>query len=61
MPPLITTVAKVKSAVNGLVGQIKSMRAEGNNVVFELDSANADFPYILSDYHLIIILQPMAK
>ncbi len=44
-----------KSAVNGLVAQIKSMRADGNNVVFELESANADFPYILSDYHLVIM------
>ena len=44
-----------KSAVNGLVAQIKSMRADGNNVIFELESANADFPYILSDYHLVIM------
>ncbi|KIC21355.1 peptide ABC transporter substrate-binding protein [Leisingera sp. ANG-Vp] len=44
-----------KSAVNGLVSQIKEMRAEGNNVVFVLDGANADFPYVLSDYHLIVL------
>lgn len=44
-----------KSAVNGLVKQIKDMRADGNNVIFELDGANADFPFILSDYHLIIL------
>ena len=44
-----------KSAVNGLVSQIKDMRADGKNVVFELDGANADFPFILSDYHLVIL------
>ncbi|MBI1495110.1 ABC transporter substrate-binding protein [Halocynthiibacter styelae] len=43
------------SAVNGLVSQIKEMRAEGNSVVFVLEGANADFPFILSDYHLIIL------
>jgi len=44
-----------KSAVNGLVAQIQEMRAEGNSVVFVLEGANADFPFILSDYHLIIL------
>ena len=44
-----------KSAVGGLVKQIKDMRADGNAVVFELEAANADFPYVLSDYHLIIM------
>lgn len=45
-----------KSAAKGLVSQISSMRADGaNRVIFELQSANADFPYIVSDYHLIIL------
>lgn len=44
-----------KSAVNGLVNQIKDLRADGDSVVFELNSANADFPYVLSDYHLLIL------
>lgn len=44
-----------KSAVNGLVSQIKSMKTDGNDVIFELNAANADFPYILLDYHLIIM------
>ncbi|KIC09305.1 peptide ABC transporter substrate-binding protein [Leisingera sp. ANG-M1] len=44
-----------KSAVGGLVKQIKQMRADGNAVVFELETGNADFPYVLSDYHLIIL------
>ncbi|MDG1737608.1 MAG: ABC transporter substrate-binding protein [Paracoccaceae bacterium] len=44
-----------KSAASGLVKQIKDMRADGNSVVFELEAANADFPYALSDYHLLIL------
>lgn len=44
-----------KSAASGLVKQIKEMRAEGNSVVFELNAANADFPYVMSDYHLLIL------
>ncbi|MDW4551571.1 ABC transporter substrate-binding protein [Defluviimonas sp. D31] len=44
-----------KSAVGGLVSQIKDIRADGTNVVFELSAPNADFPYVLSDYHLIIL------
>ncbi|SMX22130.1 ABC transporter substrate-binding protein [Boseongicola aestuarii] len=45
-----------KSAAKGLVSQISSMRADGaNRVIFELQSANADFPFIVSDYHLIIL------
>jgi peptide/nickel transport system substrate-binding protein len=45
-----------KSAAKGLVTQISSMRADGpNRVIFELESANADFPFIVSDYHLIIL------
>ena len=45
-----------KSAAKGLVTQIADMRADGpNQVVIELSAANADFPYILSDYHLAIL------
>ena len=44
-----------KSAVGGLVNQIKDIRADGNSVVFELNAANADFPYVMSDYHLLIL------
>lgn len=44
-----------KSAVGGIVSQIKDIRADGMNVVFELSAPNADFPYVLSDYHLIIL------
>ena len=44
-----------KSAAAGLVEQISEIRTDGNSVVFELSAANADFPYIMSDYHLLIL------
>ncbi|MEM8758728.1 MAG: ABC transporter substrate-binding protein [Pseudomonadota bacterium] len=44
-----------KSAAAGLVSQIKEIRADGASVVFELKAANADFPYVMSDYHLLIL------
>lgn len=47
--------ADSKSAAAGLVSQIKDIRADGNSVVFELEAANADFPYVMSDYHLLIL------
>ena len=44
-----------KSAAKGLLTAIKSIEKDGDNtVVFELEAGNADFPYIVSDYHLII-------
>ena len=47
-----------KSAAKGLVSQITDIRKDGDNqVVFELSGANADFPYIMSDYHLIIMAE----
>lgn len=43
------------SAAGPLVKPIKDMRADGADVVvFELDGGNADFPFVLSDYHLPI-------
>ena len=45
-----------KSAAKGLVTQIADIRKDGaNQVVIELEAGNADFPYILSDYHLMIM------
>lgn len=44
-----------KSAVGGLVSQIKDIRVDGDNVLFELSAANADFPYILTDNHLLVM------
>jgi peptide/nickel transport system substrate-binding protein len=44
-----------KSAAAPLVSAIKEIRADGpDTVVFELDGGNADFPFVLSDYHLCI-------
>ena len=43
------------SAAKALVNQIESMEADGNTVVFTLASANADWPFIVSDYHLMIM------
>ena len=45
-----------RSAVRSLLAQIESVRSDGPNAVtFELEAGNADFPYILSDYHLSIV------
>jgi peptide/nickel transport system substrate-binding protein len=44
-----------KSAANGLLSPVKSVKADGaNTVVFELETPNADFPFIISDYHISI-------
>ena len=44
-----------KSAAKGIVDPIKDVKADGKNrVVFTLKGGNADFPYIMSDYHLTI-------
>jgi peptide/nickel transport system substrate-binding protein len=43
------------SPVRALLGQITDIQADGDTVVFRLKAGNADFPYILSDYHLPIM------
>jgi peptide/nickel transport system substrate-binding protein len=43
-----------KSGALGLLRDIKDVRVDGRNVVIELNNANADLPYLMSDYHLII-------
>ena len=43
-----------KSGALGIMRSIKNMKAEGDSVVIELDSPNADLPYLMADYHLII-------
>lgn len=43
------------SAAKPIVESITDMRADGMNVIFTLDAGNADFPFILSDYHLPIL------
>lgn len=44
-----------KSPVKALLEQITELKTDGDNVIFQLKSSNADFPYILSDYHLPIM------
>jgi peptide/nickel transport system substrate-binding protein len=45
-----------KSAAKGIVDPIQDVKADGKNtVVFTLSGGNADFPYIVSDYHLTIV------
>ncbi len=47
---------KSKSAAKPIADQIKEIRADGKHVVvFTLESGNADFPYLMSDYHLAIV------
>ena len=43
-----------KSAASGLVKQIVDVKVDGDNVVFDLEAGNADWPFIVSDYHLVI-------
>ncbi|THH36253.1 ABC transporter substrate-binding protein [Aliishimia ponticola] len=43
-----------KSGALGIMRSVKNVRAEGDSVVVELDGPNADLPYLMADYHLII-------
>ena len=47
---------KSKSAAKGLLDAIEDIKADGNqNVIVTLRGGNADFPYVLADYHLTIV------
>ncbi|MNO56289.1 Heme-binding protein A precursor [compost metagenome] len=44
------------SAAKTVLGDVAKVRADGtDSVVFELHSGNADFPYVVADYHLAIM------
>ena len=44
-----------ESGAKGIVRSITSVKADGKDtVVFSLDGGSADFPYLVSDYHLTI-------
>ena len=44
------------SAAKTLLEQVVDLRADGKQtIVFELSGGNADFPYIISDYHLQMV------
>jgi peptide/nickel transport system substrate-binding protein len=45
---------KSKSGALGYMKGIESIKASGKEVVLTLKDANADLPYLLSDYHLIV-------
>ncbi len=43
------------SAAKPIVEAITDIRVDGNTVIFTLEAGNADFPFIMSDYHLPIM------
>ncbi|APH73856.1 ABC transporter substrate-binding protein [Aquibium oceanicum] len=43
-----------KSGALGILKNITGVKASGNEVIVTLGSADADFPYLMADYHLII-------
>src|SRR5882757_208276 len=45
---------KSKSGALGYMKGIETIKANGKEVVLTLKEANADLPYLLSDYHLIV-------
>jgi peptide/nickel transport system substrate-binding protein len=48
------TDEKSQSGALGVVKGISEMKAEGDMVTLKLAAANADLPYLMADYHLII-------
>ena len=48
------TDEKSQSGALGIVQGISEMKAEGDMVTLKLNAANADLPYLMGDYHLII-------
>ena len=47
--------ADATSAAAPIVAPIIDIVADGMNVIFTLESGNADFPFVVSDYHLPIL------
>ncbi|MES2665062.1 MAG: ABC transporter substrate-binding protein [Pseudomonadota bacterium] len=43
-----------KSGAFGIMQGISEISADGNTVVMKLATGNADLPYLLSDYHLVV-------
>ena len=51
-----------KSAAKSLLEQVEEIRIDGpQSVIFVLKGGNADFPYVLSDYHLPIVPKDTAN
>lgn len=47
--------ADSKSGAKTLLKPVSDITVDGDWVVFSLDSPSADFPYVLADYHLVIV------
>jgi peptide/nickel transport system substrate-binding protein len=45
---------KSKSGALGILKNIKGVKASGKEVIVTLADADADFPYLMADYHLVI-------
>jgi peptide/nickel transport system substrate-binding protein len=43
-----------KSGALGIMRGVDSVTRDGDTVIFTMKDANADFPYLLTDYHLLI-------
>ena len=43
------------SGAKGLLEALEEMSVDGNSVIFKLKAANADWPFIMSDYHFKIL------
>ena len=43
-----------KSGASGAVAGIEEIKADGDHVIFTLEEGNADFPFLMSDYHLTV-------
>jgi peptide/nickel transport system substrate-binding protein len=48
------TDEKSQSGALGIVQGIKEMKVDGDSVVLTLAAANADLPFLMADYHLVI-------
>jgi peptide/nickel transport system substrate-binding protein len=46
--------ANSKSGALGVMGGIENVKKDGDTVVFTLKEANADLPFLMDDYHLMI-------
>ncbi len=46
--------ANSKSGALGIMGGIENVKKDGDTVVFTLKEANADLPFLMDDYHLMI-------
>ena len=43
-----------QSGALGIVKGIESIAVDGNDVILTLETPNADFPYLMADYHIVI-------